>query len=440
MPLKNKSSELSSRSARRQLTVRPEPYWQALEPGRLHIGYRRRSPTAAGVWLARHYIGADDRGIGRYITTTIPGFADDLRTPDGANTLSFAQAMRACFNRAAPTPRRHSQPRVSDVIADYLSYMRLERKTSADAACRAHTAILPELGARAVISLTTDELVRWRDALAAQPARIRTAKTHEQRYRIYPVTPEARRARRASVNRTLTVLKAALNRAFALGRVSDDLAWRRVKPFRETHAARGACLSVDEATRLIRAAEPYFAKLVEAALQTGCRYGELAALRCSDYSTSKIAISSSKSGRPRYVRLTDEGAAFFAQICAYRAGAETMFLRSDGSAWNKSFQARPMKAACLAAGLIPIGFHQLRHTWASLAVMNGVPLLVVATNLGHTDTRMVEKHYGHLTSTYVDEAIRRGAPRFGLSGLRSPDRPTGAEAPLDLQDFSPVSG
>ena len=28
--------------------------------------------------------------------------------------------------------------------------------------------------------------------------------------------------------------------------------------------------------------------------------------------------------------------------------------------------------------------------------MNGVPLLVVARNLGHSDTRMVEKHYGHL--------------------------------------------
>ena len=45
--------------------------------------------------------------------------------------------------------------------------------------------------------------------------------------------------------------------------------------------------------------------------------------------------------------------------------------------------------------------------------MAGVPTLVVANNLGHADTRMVEKHYGHLTTSWLDEAIMAGAPRFG---------------------------
>jgi hypothetical protein len=57
-------------------------------------------------------------------------------------------------------------------------------------------------------------------------------------------------------------------------------------------------------------------------------------------------------------------------------------------------------------------FHALRHTWASLAVMGGVPLLVVAKNLGHVDTRMVEKHYGHLAlpSAPLSETTGPGAP------------------------------
>ena len=58
-------------------------------------------------------------------------------------------------------------------------------------------------------------------------------------------------------------------------------------------------------------------------------------------------------------------------------------------------------------------FHGLRHTWASHAVMNGVPLLVVAKNLGHRDTTMVERHYGHMAEDYVVKAIRADAPRFG---------------------------
>jgi hypothetical protein len=46
--------------------------------------------------------------------------------------------------------------------------------------------------------------------------------------------------------------------------------------------------------------------------------------------------------------------------------------------------------------------------------MGGVPLMVVARNLGHSDTRMVEKHYGHLAPSYIADAIRAGGPRFGF--------------------------
>ncbi len=55
-----------------------------------------------------------------------------------------------------------------------------------------------------------------------------------------------------------------------------------------------------------------------------------------------------------------------------------------------------------------------RHTYASLAIMNGAPLHVIAKNLGHTDTRMVEKHYGHMAPSYIADEIRKAAPRFGF--------------------------
>ena len=80
-----------------------------------------------------------------------------------------------------------------------------------------------------------------------------------------------------------------------------------------------------------------------------------------------------------------------------------------------SEQARPMRAACERARIHPVvSFHALRHTWASLAVMAGVPLLVTAKNMGHSDTRMVEKHYGHLAPSFITEAIHAGAPRYGI--------------------------
>ena len=47
--------------------------------------------------------------------------------------------------------------------------------------------------------------------------------------------------------------------------------------------------------------------------------------------------------------------------------------------------------------------------------------MVVARNLGHVDTRMVEKHYGHLEPSYIADEVRKRAPQFGLtpSNVRS---------------------
>ncbi len=46
--------------------------------------------------------------------------------------------------------------------------------------------------------------------------------------------------------------------------------------------------------------------------------------------------------------------------------------------------------------------------------MGGVPIAVVAQNLGHADTRMTEKHYAHLAPSYVAEQLRKFAPTFGI--------------------------
>ena len=161
--------------------------------------------------------------------------------------------------------------------------------------------------------------------------------------------------------------------------------------------------------RLINASDSDFRLLVRAALHTGCRYGELANLVVADFNSDSgtVAIRTSKSGKPRHVVLTDEGIAFFREITAGRSGDETMLTKADGAAWDKSHQFRKMNAAVTNGKIKPaVNFHSLRHTWASLSVMAGMPLMVVAKNMGHADTRMVEKHYGHLAPNFIADAIR----------------------------------
>jgi integrase len=180
-------------------------------------------------------------------------------------------------------------------------------------------------------------------------------------------------------------------------------------------AARIRYLTVAECKRLLNACDPDFRRLCQAALATGARYGEIARLQVHDFNSDAgtVAVRQSKSGKPRHVVLTDEGVALFRQLAAGRAGSAVLIPRADGSPWRVSHQARPMRAACARAKITPrVSFHILRHTWASLAVMNDVQLMIVAKNLGHADTRMVERHYGHLAPSYVAEAIRKGAPIF----------------------------
>jgi integrase len=415
MPRKVRDSNLENRTARARLKVRKKPYFRLIEPG-LHLGYRRLA-SGPGTWLARRYAGA-----GAYTMEnlrTAEGeiiIADDYSDADGARVLSFAQAQEKVKGpRAIQAARGYT---VADALDDYLAFLESDARSKHavyDARRRADAFIRPKLSTVKVTTLDAARLRTWRNDLAKMPARVRTRKGAAQKHREMADSPDSGRARQSSTNRTWTVFRAALNHAFKEGKVPSDLEWRKVKPFRNVDAARPRYLTIAEAKRLMNACGAEFRQLVQAALQTGARYGELCRLTVVDFNpdSGTIAVRQSKSGKPRDVVLSDEGKAFFVRLTAGRAGDAPMFSRE----WRASHQLRPMGEAVKRADIKPvISFHGLRHTWASLSIMNGVPLMVVAKNLGHRDTRMVEKHYGHLAESYVAQQIRKGAPRFGFEG------------------------
>jgi integrase len=419
MARRTPDARLEGRESRSRLASRGKPHYRLLEPG-LHIGYRRLKgrkgrPAVAGRWVARHYVGSQS-----YVVEKI-GIADDFSDADGTAILNFAQAQdkaRAHMVRRVHAANGVAGPlTVQAAVESYLEFLETNRKSAVDARHRARAHIYPTLGNVEVASLSTDLLRKWLSGLAKALPRARTKPGKAQQHRAFDGSEEAIRRRKSSANRVLTILKAALNHAFHDGKVASDTAWRKIKPFHGVDAARIRYLTVAEAKRLINACDPEFRPLVQAALQTGCRYGELTRLEVQDFNpdAGTVAIRKSKSGNPRHVVLTDEGIALFTQLGAGRSGGELLVRRAKGEAWKASHQGRPMTEACERARIKPrISFHILRHTWASLAVMAGVPLLVVAKNLGHADTRMVEKHYGHLAPSYMADAIRTGAPRFGM--------------------------
>jgi integrase len=313
---------LETRAARARLSPQGKPYYRTIEEG-LHLGYRK-PVCGAGKWVLRHYVGGRD-----YTVETIEA-ADDLSDADGVAILSYRQAQARArermVHRAHAAAGKHGPLTVRDIVEAYLEWLEGNRKSAVDARHRARAHIYPTFEDAEAALLTTDLIRKWHVGLAKALPRARTKPGKVQQHRAFDGSAEAVRRRRSSANRVLTILKAALNHAFNDGKLPSDAAWRKVKPFRGVDSARIRYLSVAEAQRLLNACDPPLRPLVEAALQTGARYGELTRLQVHDYNADAgtIAIRQSKTGQVRHIFLTEEGIAFFDGLTVGR----------DGSAFN----------------------------------------------------------------------------------------------------------
>ena len=422
MPRSTRDSKLETRTARLRLQLGVR-HWKKIGKG-LFLGYRR---TAAGygTWTARLLLSG-----GRTYALKAIGSADDFQDANGADVLTFFQAQdraRAISDEAKRCTGMVRPPlTVEQAAQHYLAWYKQNRRAidSTQAAIAAH--IIPALGKRLLHDLNAAELRSWLDNLAAQPARARTSK-HASVLNLRPPPRDAdeKRARRATANRVLGMLKAILNRAFQNGDVPDDTPWRQVKPFPKVDEARIRYLTSSESACLVSACCTEVRPLVRGALLTGARYSELTNLRVQDVnlSTNSIYIAESKSGRPRHVPLNAEGVALFSALTIGRDAAAYVFVRADGRQWLKNHQVRPLTKACKAGKIAPaITFHELRHTYASQLAQAGIDLLTISKLLGHADTRITAKHYAHLADKTLAAAVLKLPaldPHPGLSIAKS---------------------
>lgn len=410
-----RDAKLDTRSARLKLRSRREPYWRSLSEG-LAIGFRRGAK--GGTWIARHYSTENGR---RYQAL---GTADDVAHADGEHVLSFSQAQdvgRRWFAALARGDRDggdHGPYSTAQALDDYIAdYKRRGGKAldRLDWTIQAH--IKPDLGEILIVKLTRRRIEAWHAKLAENARRLRTKSGKRQKHREADNSAEGLRRRRSTANRVLTILKAALNLAHHNRRADAPERWQAAKPFRGTDSPKVRYLSDEESQRLVNAATGAFRALVTAALLTGCRYGELAAAKVGDFNADAKAlhIPVAKSGKARHVHLTEEGSRFFAGASVGKQGGDLLFPRSDGAAWGQAHQFRPILEASKAAKIRPaVSFHVLRHTYASRLAMKGVPMAVIAEQLGHSDTRMTERHYAHLAPSYVGDTVRAA---FGTLGI-----------------------
>jgi len=413
---------LQAPKQRNALRVMDSPVWQPVGFGR-HLGYRKGVTTSS--WYARIRT-ADLRYSQHYL-----GMADDSREADGRQILSFAQAVvratewfEATGNQARAPEKPSKRPSYPDLppgppysvahaMAEYLKWYRENRRGFDRVYYATMAQILPELGSIPLDGLKTAGIRDWANRLTESEARVRTRQGLPQQYRPKTGDPEEQRRRRNSTNRILAFLKAALTRAYENSWVDSDLAWRRVRPFRRVEARNARHLTKKEVTRLLAALPHALRQLSIGALITGCRVAEIKLLKVGAFlpKLQRIVINKGKGGFRRHISLTNEGAAFFRKMAKGRGSDDFMFTQASGLPWRRDGHVRQFQKASSMAGINPpVTFRHLRHTHASRAAMAGIPLPVIAKQLGHRDTRMVEFYYAHLASSYVDDIIRNKMP------------------------------
>lgn len=214
-----------------------------------------------------------------------------------------------------------------------------------------------------------------------------------------------------TINNILTTMNMALKMAVEWG----DLAKAPKIPWLEVPEAEFVFLDFAPARALIDAAnEPMWGEMVLVAVRTGLRLGELRALRAEDVDLkrkvlrvrkaaykNKIGTPKTKASR-REVPLCES--AVKALKVRLATGNKLVFCNEDGSLLTKEQCKWPLWRVCDRAGLDRMGWHVMRHTFASHLAMRGRTLKEIQELMGHTTIKMTLR-YAHLSPEVKREAV-----------------------------------
>jgi integrase len=359
---------------------------------------RKRGP----VWYAKYRL-PNGRQVQRKLG---PTWTERGRPPAGYFTKRLAEDwLRDTLDQA----RRSELPgliqtgaTLADAAAEFLRYIEhdRERKPSTIKGYRwlINAQILPALGQLRLEDLTQHQVETWFAGLSGKPS---------------------------SKRKTLVVLHGVMERA----RKQHHLPLNPVKDIEKPPQQRGGdilVLSPEEVHALVRAAaSEQDATIYLTAAFTGLRMGELIALRWRDSdhtgqtirvraSYSAGALTTPKSGKIRAVPLAPDVATALDALRTrgYLVGPDDLvFLGDTGGYIDGSALRRRYKTALKRAGLRPLRFHDLRHTFGTRVVAHA-DIRRVQEWMGHADIQTTMR-YLHYTprpedARLVAEAFSRG--------------------------------
>ena len=317
------------------------------------------------------------------------------------STMGIAQARRECLARQAAhepdkeTAPTHPVPLLREFVEGEWKEAHFERyKPSTKKGVRSLLAgrVLPAFGSKRLDRITPARLRRWFDAFS------RTAP--------------------GNANHALDLLRQIMNFAVACGHVEKNPA-QGIRPNRRPRLTR--FLSRQEIGRLHRVLDGQTRKggreqadIIRLLLLTGCRKGEIVHLRWSEVHRDALVLADSKTGA-RKVPLNSQARSILEQ--QPRDASPFVFPSPLDPSRPRHPNLTLWYRVRRQANIEDVRLHDLRHTFASHAVMRGVSVPVVSRLLGHSNVRMTLR-YAHLGDREIEAAAERVGQSIGaIMGL-----------------------
>ena len=400
------------------LAIRDSPYWHHLLIGR-HIGIHRPDGRHCN-WTAR-ILTKDRRYVQRCIGPALPILRRAITYAEAVDVaFEWFEDWNARGDAAERAPRGRTDAlnfcpigtvySVGHALHDYLDWSKVARSPAS------HYNNLVLLNHHLSGGLTHVPLEEFKATdlqkialhIIRTPPRFGFSLRHKPPVSRDELTPDELRRRKRTYNSVVGILKMAFTHSWDNGKIASDRPIRCLKRISVVHSPRLLFLNRDECRKLLMHCTPALRDLALAALYTGCRVGELANLRAEDvgYQVFGLRIAAFKRSPARFVFLPDEGMAFFLRKIEGKDLRDPVFRSDKGKLWQRQ-HANLFRRAVSHAGLPEaFVFHGLRHTYASDLIRQGVPLEVVARQLGHADIRTVSQTYGHIAEQFREEQVR----------------------------------
>jgi integrase len=374
--------------------------------------------------------------FGREKVVTFPALDQAERWRDVCNTVGHVQAMKLLEAPADPRV-----PTVRQVVADHIEALSgIEPGTRTDYRRHLRNDIAPYVGELAVDQLARPGVSAWVNALADRG--------------LSPKTITNRHA----------LLSAALAGAVQAGLIPANPA-RGVR-LPETPHHEMVFLSAEEFGLLFAHVHPFWRPLILLLVGTGLRWGEATALQAGDFDLdlsrlhvrrawkwnpggpATLGTPKSKAGN-RVVEFGPQVAAAVKPLVDGKRREAPVFLNRQGrQVRGNTFRNRawlPAVAAAMALPSPPTGvapgstayrkwartavdepgerltveprIHDLRHTFASWSLNDGVPIFVLSRVMGHKSLTMTADRYGHLQPDRISLAAEATSAALDLSGI-----------------------